>query len=126
MSNSSATGTSSGPALFQNQASVLTTQIITQVKQNIPISRASIINYAIEAMQLIENIPYLTGADKQSVLLSVINTIIENSSSLSAAEKTDLEALASTILPPVIAAICAAANGLLNINVSKWCTTKCF
>lgn len=101
--------------VITSNLNALVSQITGLVSKHTTPSPANILSYSVEAMQIIENVPQLTGAQKLQVLQAVINSVIQNSS-LSAAEQSSLEALAGFVLPPFASIICQAAKGILNIN----------
>jgi hypothetical protein len=95
--------------------STIINQIVGLVSQHSTPSVANLLSYGVEVMQLIENVPQLTGPQKLQVLLAVINTIISGST-LSAPEQSALMSLASFLLPSFASIVCAAASGVYNIN----------
>jgi hypothetical protein len=133
MASTGATGPTSPSALSQgvvtSNLTAIVTQVVGLVSQQTTPSVGNLLSYAVEAMQIIENVPQLTGAQKLQVLLAVINTVIQQSS-LSPTEQSTLSSLASFLLPPFASIVCAAASGVYNINqkIEASCTncwSKC-
>ncbi len=94
---------------------------------NTPINSTSLLTYATEAMQLIENLPKFSGAQKLEVLSAVVSEII-SSSNLPAEEKVALNALVTALIPTFASVLVMASKGFLDLNkaVSKCCVEgKC-
>jgi hypothetical protein len=95
--------------------SAIINQVVGLVSQHSTPSVGNLLSFAVEAMQIIENVPQLIGAQKLQVLLTVVNIIIQQSS-LSPPEQTALMSLSSFLIPSFASIVCAASKGIYNIN----------
>jgi len=102
--------------VMPSQTAALIQQVAGCVNVTGTMNTSNLLSYATEAAQYTENIPGLSSTEKQNVVVGALNLLINNSSSLSAIDKTFLQSLVSTMVPTLISSICAAAKGKLNIN----------
>jgi hypothetical protein len=96
----------------------LTATILAQfssVVANKTLSAATIIEFLIEAMQLVQGVSGLTSIQKQTLALSVVSQFI-TSSTLPAQEQQDILLLVNTFGPSIVNGLVSAANGVYNFG----------
>lgn len=97
------------------ELSGIVSRIVADLTQKAIPSASNILSYASEVMQMIENIPCLNGAQKLTILLAVINTVIEHSS-LTPDEKAGMISLVACVVPQFASLMCTATGGQFNLN----------
>lgn len=119
----SATGTSGSSSNTNTVVSSLVSQVVSQLQQKGTPSLVNILGISLDAMQIVEAMPSLTGPQKLSLVMSAVTTLI-NSSSLGSEEKSMLNSLVSALLPSFAGLITTVASGLSNINVKSCCQSS--
>jgi hypothetical protein len=101
-------------------------QFSSAVKGKPPLSPVSVPEYLAEAMQLAEGVSGLTGPQKQSLVLTVLNSFVNNLP-LSELEKSAILLIINTVGPCLINTIIAAGKGLYNfgVKVEEVCEKEC-
>jgi|SRR5579871_5383255 len=93
-------------------------QAIMMMIKNKTLDGASLITITVDAMEFVEQIPSLSGADKKAIVLEVI-TLIINACPIDDNIKSVLDTIVANVLPTVIDTIVAATHNGVNINTLK-------
>lgn len=80
-----------------------------------PINPATLLTYGLDIMNIIENLPSLTAAQRLHVLTCSVQQVI-SLSGLPSQEIIILQGLAIQIIPSFAAILCHVANGMSGIN----------
>ena len=78
----------------------------------------TVITLAVRAMELVEKIPRLTGAEKKVIVIEVVKLMVDETD-LSEEDNAKIDVIIDTTLPIAIDLIVAASRGMLNINGLK-------
>lgn len=92
--------------------------VIAQVAGNVAtksITTSNILSYSVEIMEIVEQQSALTGAQKQSVVIGVLQQTV-SSSSIPVGDQVLLNTLITSLVPGFISIVCSACKGIYNIN----------
>ena len=122
MSASAAPGAVAPPSPSAAASAALVAQLVSQVQASFtqPLSSATLMTLVTTAMVAAETTS-LSGQAKKTAVMSVVSTMITNST-LSAADKLTLQNAATLLLPSVIDSVVSASQGVLAINTSTLCS----
>lgn len=93
-------------------------QAIMMMIKDKTIDGAGLISITVDAMELVEQITSLSGADKKAIVLQVI-TLIINACPIDDSIKSTLDTIVETVLPTIIDTIVAATRNGINLNTLK-------
>lgn len=112
-----------------NETSKTITSLVSKLKNSFDqysLNENNVIDYAVRIMTLVEQNKNLSGFEKKAVVIEVLITLVDGSSSLTDESKIALRNIIRVVVPGVIETVVAATKGLVSLNKNvEEATKKC-
>lgn len=112
-------------ATIVNDTSDLIVNLVNQLKSGYSLNENNVIDYVMRVMTLVEMNSKLSGFEKKTVVIEVINKLLDESKNLTPEAKNSLKLIVNVVVPNVIEAVVSATKGNTSINNVVGVEKKC-